>query len=65
MYGRSWKAIAFSAFFWVACLGAGIWITFLESTLRSEILVNASQLMSSGTTFWAFTVVLNVVTTGV
>ncbi|KDR70445.1 hypothetical protein GALMADRAFT_76235 [Galerina marginata CBS 339.88] len=60
---RSWLVIALPIFLWIGTFGAAVWVTFLEATLHSQVLLSGRQLKPAGTTFWALTTSLNIITT--
>lgn len=49
---------------WFGELACTIGVVYLEATLHSRVLVNASELSPFGTGYWAITIVLNIITTG-
>ncbi|KAF8876874.1 hypothetical protein CPB84DRAFT_1795514 [Gymnopilus junonius] len=64
IYSRSWRIVALPFLLWLACLGASIWVIVVEATLRSSALISARQLQPAGSTFWAISPALNILTTG-
>ncbi|KAF8157258.1 hypothetical protein B0H34DRAFT_712941 [Crassisporium funariophilum] len=64
LYDKSWIVVAFSVILWLGCFSTTVWVIYLEATLHSRVLVSASQLLPAGTSFWALTIVLNIITTG-
>ncbi|KAF8185731.1 hypothetical protein BJ912DRAFT_1060553 [Pholiota molesta] len=64
VYQRSFLVVAVSFLLWLTLTASGIWITFLEATLKSRVLISAKQLSPAITLFWAVTITLNIITTG-
>ncbi|CAA7268856.1 unnamed protein product [Cyclocybe aegerita] len=64
VYHQSFLVVSCSIVLWLGCLATTIWVIYLEATLHSRVLVSASQLQPAGTSFWALTIVLNIITTG-
>ncbi|KAF9477033.1 hypothetical protein BDN70DRAFT_881672 [Pholiota conissans] len=64
VYQRSFVVIAVSFLLWLALTASGVWIIFLEATLKSRVLISAKQLTPAITLFWAVTITLNIITTG-
>ncbi|KAF8174896.1 hypothetical protein BJ912DRAFT_989506 [Pholiota molesta] len=64
VYQRSFRVIAVSCLLWLALMGAGIWLIYLEATLKSRLLISAKQLSPATTLCWAVTIALNIITTG-
>ncbi|KDR72114.1 hypothetical protein GALMADRAFT_74438 [Galerina marginata CBS 339.88] len=67
VHDRSLQVVVFPIFLWFGCLGMSIWLIYLEGTLRgvhARVLLSSSELTPAGTAYWAFTIGLNFVTTG-
>ncbi|PPQ64865.1 hypothetical protein CVT26_002583 [Gymnopilus dilepis] len=64
IYGRSWRVITLPVVLWFGCLGASLWIVVIEAGLRSNALISSEQIQPAGSTFWAISPALNILTTG-
>ncbi|KAF8063438.1 hypothetical protein FPV67DRAFT_1672463 [Lyophyllum atratum] len=64
VYARSWLVVAFSILLWLGGTVCSVFLVYYEITFKSHGLVSASKLHPFGVAFWASTVALNVITTG-
>ncbi|KAF4623802.1 hypothetical protein D9613_001288 [Agrocybe pediades] len=64
IHNCSFLVVALPILLWLGCFASTIWVITLEATLHSNALVVAKQLQPAGTSFWALTISLNIITTG-
>jgi len=64
VYGRSWLAISLPLLLVLGNMAVTGVVLFLEVTLNQNALLNISKLKPFGAAFWALTIVINVITTG-
>ncbi|KAJ7699059.1 hypothetical protein B0H17DRAFT_1196636 [Mycena rosella] len=63
IYGRSWTIITLPLLLWVAALTCDARLVRLQTTMSGDIEAS-KHVMPWGTAFWAFTLAINVLTTG-
>ncbi|KAJ6529983.1 hypothetical protein DFH09DRAFT_1411391 [Mycena vulgaris] len=64
VYGRSWLAISLPLLLVLGNIAVTGVVLYLEITLHAHALLNIKQLKPFGAAFWAMTIVINVITTG-
>ncbi|KAJ7886671.1 hypothetical protein B0H13DRAFT_2044062 [Mycena leptocephala] len=64
IYGRSWIAISLPLLLVLGNTAVTGVVLYLEITLKTHALLNIKQLKPFGAAFWAMTIVINVLTTG-
>ncbi|TFK39913.1 hypothetical protein BDQ12DRAFT_711990 [Crucibulum laeve] len=64
VYNRSLLVVAFSIVMWCGGTVCSVFLVYYEATFHSQVLVSAEKLHPFGVAFWALTVGLNVITTG-
>ncbi|KAF7332999.1 hypothetical protein MVEN_02406200 [Mycena venus] len=64
VYGRSWLVISLPLLLVLANTAVTGVVLYLEITLNAHALLNVKQVKPFGAAFWALTIVINVVTTG-
>ncbi|KAF9531388.1 hypothetical protein CPB83DRAFT_848945 [Crepidotus variabilis] len=63
LWQRSFLAIFLPSILWSGALSMAIWVTYIELTIKTKLLISGQVLMPAITTFWALTITLNILTT--
>ncbi|KAF9530845.1 hypothetical protein CPB83DRAFT_849731 [Crepidotus variabilis] len=64
VWNRSFKPILLSLILWFAAISITVWFVYLEVSIGKHLVISAKQLTPALTTFWAITITLNTITTG-
>ncbi|KAF9531399.1 hypothetical protein CPB83DRAFT_809063 [Crepidotus variabilis] len=64
VWNRAFLPIVTSLFLWLAAAAMATWVIVIQVTFKSHLLISGKQLMPAITTFWALTIALNMLTTG-
>jgi hypothetical protein len=63
VYNKNWRVVAFSFILWIGTIVTTIYDIYIESSLHAKVLIGAKQLQPVIDSFWACTILLNVLTT--